>query len=224
MKDLKDSLPKNQGEFYVKFNNDNLPDYGFLVDGTTIISFVNFTNSLPKVIFLPDLTDKVTPMDFDNNNYDVNEIVEVTLVHRNRKYLHGDVRIGKDCFKDVSDVTIVKTTNESLAFDEDSFSPNANISFILPENCVLKNVEVNNDLHERRVYPFIVDSTILNKLDGHFNFEKLQDISIKDYDNSAYSNNMNLVVDKDVYVKNNQFANRPKVKAQESEGFERENG
>ena len=217
MKSLKDSLPKNQGDFYVKFNSENLPEYGFLVDGTLIVSFVNFTDRMPKMIFLPDLTDRIQPIDLDNNNYDVNEVVEVTLVHRNRKYLSGEVRLAKDCFKGVSDVTIVKTTKESLSINQNCFSPEANVSFILPENSVLKNVEINNDLNERTVYPLIIDKNVLGKIEDHINFGRLQDLSVKDYRNSAYAENFaNISVDKDIVVKDDGFVHTDR-------GMEREN-
>lgn len=137
---MKINLPVKQGDLYVKYDANNIPEYAFKVKyDKHITEFINMKETKPNYIVLPKLnTDAYTPSMADqyvylNDNFD------------NSNYLEGNIRICKNCFKGVKDAKIIVPQNTSVVFEKKCFDKKAKVEIIAPKNLELKQMVLRFD-------------------------------------------------------------------------------
>ena len=88
-------LPKKCGDLWIKFDENNMPKYGFKVDGNVIKKFYSFTEKEIDTIVLPKI---VKDVDLEESFKDRKNIE----VHR---YLTGNVKFKDWCFDECKNLS-----------------------------------------------------------------------------------------------------------------------
>lgn len=174
-------LPNKCGNVYIKFDDDNNPEYGFVVDEKSrtksIINFLIMTNKKIDTIVLPNLV--------PNSIISAEELKkgsdELANYDSFGRYVLGEVKICKNCFKGIKKAKIVIPFNGSIMVDWGSFDDNAQIEFVTDKNLALKHVYRMFDTvvgYEHENWVLIADKSL--KFDGSLNGDKY---SIEAYHN-----------------------------------------
>ena len=175
------NLPKKCGDVYIKFDENNNPEYGFKItenyrNQKYIENFIKMTDKNIDTIILPKLFDKgesieaekISSEDWSNKYYLFFE-----------EYVTGEVRLRPDAFKGIKNAKIVVPFTSSIMIDYGSFDKDANIEFITSPNLRLKQVYRCFDTafdYEHENWTLIADKS--------FNFDGRicgDDYTIKDY-------------------------------------------
>lgn len=135
MKDFSGKYVKH-GDLYIKYGNDGLPDYGFLVKGTSIAKFINLRNDRePEEIILPPIiTEKLE--DFTDTQEFINNLkneanLDIETKYRIMRYIDGYVVVDEGCFEGLNNKKIIINTEYPIRFDELAF--NRNIKLVIPK-------------------------------------------------------------------------------------------
>lgn len=135
------------GDLYIKFDEDGLPNYGFLVYDTTIKKFFNMRNDkeTEEIILPPILTKKLEEQFLDDEGLKyIGENLSENMINRYsitiNTYLKGYVNLEENCFDNLKNKKIIITTNYPIKFQDDAFLKCENISFVLPNNQTLYNI------------------------------------------------------------------------------------
>lgn len=134
------NLPRKCGNIYIKFDENNNPEYGFEVedgyhDRKLIRKFIIMTDKPIDTIILPKFFEKgldashITNEDWNKRFYLLFE-----------RYATGEVKLCEDCFKGIKDAKIIVPFTGSIMIDYGSFDGDANIQFITNNNLRLKQV------------------------------------------------------------------------------------
>jgi len=136
-----DKLQK-KGDSYIKYDDNNNPEYGFVVDGLDIIKFVSFSDDEHDKIVLPDVAEKsiFCSKDLGENYYILMSPKE------KKKYIMGNVRICEGCFSGFDNFEVVVPFDNSILIDPYAFDVSANVTLNLPKNLELKQVEAKSNL------------------------------------------------------------------------------
>lgn len=126
---------------YIKFDDNNNPEYAFDVEGNEIKKFFPLTDKKISYIVLPEIN-KATELSVynasglrgDQLGQERDQLINFL------SYLHGDIRICRECFKGVKDATIVVPFSNSVKLDKDTFDRDASIRFALPENTTIREI------------------------------------------------------------------------------------
>lgn len=128
MKDLSGKYVK-YGDFYIKYGEDGLPDYGFIVKGTTIEKFVNLRNDRePNEIILPPIITKKLENFADEQEFIYNlknkKALNYDIRLRIMRYIDGYVKVNERCFEGLNDKKIIINTEYPIRIDERAFDHN----------------------------------------------------------------------------------------------------
>lgn len=127
------TLPKHNGDLYIHYDNNNIPEYIFKCGHHTIYEFINLKNVLPKYIVLPKLNpDAYIPQ--------TNKEMVNSKQWNGESYISGNIKIKPNCFHGVKKATLVVPFNTSVMLDWSCFDDGSEIELITPENLSLKQI------------------------------------------------------------------------------------
>lgn len=135
------NLPRKCGNVYIKFDENNNPEYGFEIDSYRdkkyIKKFIIMTDNKIDTIIFPKLFEK-------GESIDAGHITQKDWSNRFflsfEKYATGEVKLCSDCFKGIKNAKIIIPFTGSIMVDYGSFEKDANIEFITKSNLSLKQV------------------------------------------------------------------------------------
>lgn len=162
------NLPRKCGKMYIKFDENNQPEYGFEVLGNQIKKFVALTDKEIVSIILPRLVDN---KEFDIQSMDENSSDKILLFAQKMKmqeYITGSVKICAGCFKGLNKLRIIVPFENSIMLDWGSFEQNAKVELVLPQNLTLKQIYRVFDTHYdygRENWTLIGDKRISGQFD-----------------------------------------------------------
>lgn len=150
-------LPIKCGEMYIKFNREHKPEYGFIVKGNIIKTFVNLTDNLPQNIVLPYINQNA----FVPTCQKQMDIAKQLTAGEN--YVKGNIKIAQGCFQGLKSVNIVVPFNSSIMLYSKCFEEKAEVEMTVPTNMELKQVIrsfVTSMDYERESWTLLADKDI----------------------------------------------------------------
>ena len=137
----------------VKLNKFGKAEYAFELDdaGTLVKFHLPFWKKTNIITLPPPLIENFSLSSKDTKS----------------KYLSGQIKISKDCFKNKGDLTLVLTSSSSISFEENCFDNGANIEFITPKNYAIKSVYVKSEgffLYDLTSHLLLADKSITDNL------------------------------------------------------------
>lgn len=161
------NLPRKCGNFYIKFDDNNNPEYGFEVEergfrskNFYIKKFHLFTDKKIENIILPKLIDKSVLYP---------GIIKEIDKYRNSvflsldQYLKGEVRFCEGCFSGSKKLNITVPFNGSIMLDWGCFEDDAEITFTTSNELALKQVYRQFDTgfdYERENWTLVADKNL----------------------------------------------------------------
>lgn len=176
-------LPKKYGNMYIKFNGDNQPVYGFMVEGNCIKKFIKLSDDCIDTIILPKLVESEAfemPDFEDKNKSELLRNIDKQIL---RDYASGSVRICDGAFCGIQKAKIVVPFENSVMIDWGSFDKKAQIEFVVCENLTFKQVYRTFDTgfeYEHENWTIIADKN--SNCDFSFGGFCGDAYSIEDYD------------------------------------------
>lgn len=139
MKDLSGKYVK-YGDFYIKYGEDGLPDYGFIVKGTTIEKFVNLRDdrNLEEIILPPIITKKLDAVTNKQEYIYSLKSKDISVIKIKTEMINyisnGYVTISNECFKGLRNKKIVVKTEYPIKIHNNAFLDCENMTFVIPNN------------------------------------------------------------------------------------------
>lgn len=137
------------GAMYIKFDEQNNPEYGFVVDDNVISKFYSLCDRQLEKISLPVIqNDYIIPNEemahiwqerqefVKNKNLAWAAMCDNVLLD----YAKGSVRIARDCFAGIKKLQIVAPVDYSVMLDWGCFEKESQIELLLPSEMGLKQV------------------------------------------------------------------------------------
>ena len=176
------NTPKKCGDMYIKYDENNNPEYGFLFSENQLVKFVPLTNKPIHSIILPQMV--------KNETFDMADIDEDTqskslaYLYKNilRTYITGSVQIKEDCFKGIKKARIIVPFENSIMLDWGCFDEDSNIELVLPKTLTLKQIYRTFDTgfdYEHENWTIIADKDIRGEF-GWGGFQS-ENYTIADY-------------------------------------------
>lgn len=134
------NLPIKCGKMYIKFDENNQPEYGFDVSGNQIRRFVPLTDKKITSIILPRLVEssKFEITSINEKNPDKYLVLDQKM--EMQEYISGRVKICNNCFRGLQKARIIVPFENSIMLDWGSFDQNAEIELVTPQNLTLKQI------------------------------------------------------------------------------------
>ena len=156
---------KKYGEMYIKFDENNEPEYGFIVDGeNNITKYVNLSVKDHKKIILPSL------------------VYDYKFYGPSKSYLRGKVIICEGCFDWLRKVEIIVPFKNSIAISEKAFCETSEVGLVVPEGYGLRKImrTCNDGVEKKRdEWVLVADKTMC----GEFSFASGDDYAVSECDN-----------------------------------------
>ena len=159
------NTPKKCGKMYIKFDDKNQPEYGFVVSGNRIQKFIPLTDndSIYVSIILPKLIESAEP---EIKSIDESNPHKSMLYMQKQKledYVVGKVKICDGCFEGIKKARIIVPFENSIMLDWGSFDKDADIELVMSKNLDLKQIYRRFDTgydYERENWTIIGDKNI----------------------------------------------------------------
>ena len=162
------NTPKNCGKMYIKFDDKNQPEYGFVVSGNNIQKFIPLTDngSIYIGIILPKIIESAKP---EITTIDESSPYKSILYMQKQKlkdYVTGKVKICDGCFEGIKKARIIVPFENSLMLDWGSFDKDADIELVVAKNLNLKQIYRRFDTgfdYEKENWTIIGDENIFGQ-------------------------------------------------------------
>lgn len=181
------------GQMWIKFDENNEPEYGFQVNGRKIERFLNLSDKEVNKVILPDICEEepYTPEDLkfivehlNDSNYFLNSKNSL------QSYLKGQIRISPGCFNGSfknaeQPIKIIVPFEHSLLIDHGAFDDDTKPKFILKKGMQIFKVNRRFDTYfdyEYEFWPLIARKEIkdLNLTEYH------EDYSVSEFEPDQY--------------------------------------
>ena len=162
------NLPRKCGEMYIKFDDNNEPEYGFLVGFNSINKFIKLCDKEIDTIILPPIveSEKCAVESIDENKKQDKFMLEAEKDYL-QDYITGRLKICDKCFKGIKKARIIVPFENSVMLDWGCFDSDAEIEFVLPKNLGLKQIKRRFDTYfdyENENWTLIADKNISGNL------------------------------------------------------------
>ncbi len=130
--------PVKCGKMYIKFDDDNQPEYGFEVGRFVINKFFPLCDKSISKIILPQISNSTIYAGIRKN--EIKELEEEYNNIMKAEYAAGELRIAKGCFSGIKNAKIIIPFENSIMLDWGAFDKDAQIELVLPKAMSIKQV------------------------------------------------------------------------------------
>ena len=140
LKGVNMNVPQRYGTMYIKFDDNNVPEYAFEFQGNKIKRFFPLTDKEINYIVLPKINRATELSAYIVEGIDEKDPTLYEKKSQLQNYVHGDIKICEGCFQGLKKATIIVPFVNYVMLDWGSFDKEAEIKFILPKSSALKEI------------------------------------------------------------------------------------